>query len=300
MLLYSLSFFWWNVGLSPAAKGAVPKATDEIYGQLVKQIRLLAQRYNFDFLALCEVSEKDITHLETELKLSQYSILDLTYSEGKTRFDICVIYKNTKISVAFQNNIVRKIQNNTIKAGQSLRVTNVDDNSSIIVYVCHWPSRMISENENKRIISAQAISYFACENIANGDDVIIMGDFNDNPFDKSIYDELKAIRCTERVKQFPLELFYNPFWRYLTSDERYSHLTTSGKYNSGTYKYSNIKGNWHLFDQMLISGSLLGSSIWHLNESETRVLNSSEFIDLLDGKDKVMDHLPISCQLVRP
>ncbi len=71
--------------------------------------------------------------------------------------------------------------------------------------------------------------------------VMIMGDMNDDPMDKSMAVELSAKREIKDVKDGDM---FNPWWNILKKQGR------------GTLMY---KGNWNLFDQILLSPSLLNS-----------------------------------------
>ena len=67
-----------------------------------------------------------------------------------------------------------------------------------------------------------------------------MGDFNDEPFNESIYNVLQA---RGRVEDTPADGFFNPFYA-LAKEQKL-----------GTHSY---RGNWHLLDQALLSPDLAG------------------------------------------
>lgn len=69
--------------------------------------------------------------------------------------------------------------------------------------------------------------------------VIVMGDMNDDPMDKSMAEALGAKREIKDVTDGDM---YNPWWNTLAKDGR------------GTLKYD---GKWNLFDQIIVSPSLL-------------------------------------------
>ena len=68
--------------------------------------------------------------------------------------------------------------------------------------------------------------------------VIVMGDLNDDPMDKSCAKILGAQRKPDGVADHG---FYNPWWNILES-------------GIGTLAY---KGSWNLFDQIILSGNLV-------------------------------------------
>ncbi len=110
------------------------------------------------------------------------------------------------------------------------------------VFVNHWPSRRggAEASEPKRIRAAQVLRTIV-DSLFRADynpQIIIMGDFNDDPDNVSILDTLQT--HTEVPVTGPEELF-NPMYRMKKTGE-------------GSLKY---RGTWNLFDQLIISGSLL-------------------------------------------
>lgn len=110
------------------------------------------------------------------------------------------------------------------------------------VYVNHWPSRVEGEEVSapKRAAAAQTLKKVVDSLFAElkNPNIIIMGDFNDTPFDKSIsqilyVQELDADRSFERLVGLAFE---------------------KQKKGEGSYNY---KGNWQALDQIIVSKSLL-------------------------------------------
>jgi len=107
------------------------------------------------------------------------------------------------------------------------------------IFVNHWPSRSEGKeiSEPKRIIAAETLkavtdSLFSRNPLAL---IVIMGDFNDEPSDKSITEGLKAMPPAEKPACKELYNLMDPLYR-------------QGK---GTLYYK----DWDLFDQVIISGS---------------------------------------------
>lgn len=126
------------------------------------------------------------------------------------------------------------------------------------VIVNHWPSRLGGQEQSSPNREAAAR---LCRHIADSlwqvdpeMGVIIMGDLNDDPQDKSCAKVLGAKRDRQDVDAHG---FYNPWWRKL--DE-----------GIGTLAY---KSSWNLFDQIIISGNLANGADnrWHFWRAE--VLN---------------------------
>jgi endonuclease/exonuclease/phosphatase family metal-dependent hydrolase len=71
--------------------------------------------------------------------------------------------------------------------------------------------------------------------------IVIMGDFNDNPEDESLFEVLMAKKVEESIRENQL---YNLFF-------------DRNRVKSGTMKY---QSQWFIFDQIIVSGSLLSAN----------------------------------------
>lgn len=115
-------------------------------------------------------------------------------------------------------------------------------NDTLHIFVNHFPSRLGGEleSEERRMFVASVLrtkvdSLFS---IYQNPNIIIMGDFNDYPTNRSMLETLQA---------YPLPAFPSERELYnLTHD-----LHTKGK---GTHKYA---GEWGMLDQIIVSGSLI-------------------------------------------
>ena len=109
------------------------------------------------------------------------------------------------------------------------------------VFVNHWPSRRggLQKSEPKRLYVAEQL-HKKITQILNSNanaNIIIMGDFNDEPTNKSI----EKILTTQSINGQDYEAnLFNCF----------SELD---KQNQGTYNY---RGNWNMLDQIIVSKNL--------------------------------------------
>ena len=128
----------------------------------------------------------------------------------------------------------------------------------LAVIVNHWPSRLggQEQSEPNRIAAAELSKAIADSlwkvNPEMG--VIIMGDLNDDPMDKSC---AKVLGAKKKAKDIGAHGFFNPWWEKLDK-------------GIGTLAY---KSQWNLFDQIIISGNLVETpeDKWHFFEA--KVLN---------------------------
>lgn len=128
--------------------------------------------------------------------------------------------------------------------------------------------------------------------------LVLLGDFNDEPFDPVMDNALLSSRDRKLVSRTP-HLLYNPFWRHMSC---YEHANEEQQFSDrGTYFHADGQvTQWRTFDQMMFSASLLnGNSGWLLDEHATRVVDVPHLAKLLEKKSSVFDHLPIAGRLLR-
>jgi endonuclease/exonuclease/phosphatase family metal-dependent hydrolase len=117
------------------------------------------------------------------------------------------------------------------------------DGSILHVFVNHWKSRSggLEQTERQRIAAASTLRRSLDQLLASESDVkvIIMGDFNDEPTNRSITDALNA--CNKR-KNFGIGDYYNLFYDLHNIQDR------------GTYNY---RGTWNMLDQIIVSYNLI-------------------------------------------
>ena len=116
---------------------------------------------------------------------------------------------------------------------------------------------------------------------------VLLGDYNDEPFDESLSDLLMATRdfaLASRKKY----LLYNPFWNHLNS-------TPNQDLPSGSYFYkSGALTQWHTFDQIIFSHAFLEAKQWKLINNQEHVINVPSYLDIVKDKKTIFDHLPFS------
>ncbi len=110
--------------------------------------------------------------------------------------------------------------------------------------VAHWPSRSGGQaaSDPKRRAAAKVMRD-AADSIHRANPackVVMMGDFNDDPFDPSIAEVLNAKQKTKELKEGDL---FNPFWSML-------------KAGYGTLAYQDA---WNIFDNIVVSENLVNA-----------------------------------------
>jgi len=197
-------------------------------------------------VGLCEIeSEKglyDLTHY-SGLKNLRYKYLHHESPDARG-IDVALLYQprmfkpihNEAINIIFPHAPASKTRDILFASGV------IPTGDTLHIFVCHFPSRLGGEleSEDRRMYVASVVrlkvdSIFAINQNSN---IIIMGDFNDYPNNKSMAEVLKAEPITDVISTKSL---YNLMYK----------LHASGK---GSNKH---QGEWGALDQMIVSGSLL-------------------------------------------
>ena len=129
----------------------------------------------------------------------------------------------------------------------------------IAVIVNHWPSRLGGEEQSSPNREAAARLCVAISdslwNIDPNIGIIIMGDLNDDPQNKSCREVLGAVKNIKDAKEHG---FYNAFWSLLDK-------------GIGTLAY---KSSWNLFDQIIVSGNLCEAGPYKDDKSKWHFQNA--------------------------
>lgn len=184
----------------------------------------------------------------------------------------------------------------TFKTRDVLLASGTIDGESVHMLVNHWPSRRGDKSTELREFAASIDKHIA-DSIYEADPtakIIIMGDLNDDPINKSCKEILNAKKNQEEVKPGGL---FNTMWKF---------------YDKGIGSLS-YKGQWNLFDQIIISESLLGSDRTTLKYWKSEIFNR-DFLIQKEGKNKgypfrtfsegkfingYSDHFPVLIYLVK-
>jgi len=220
--------------------------------QLASIISLMNEGMGPDLLGVCEVENKAVLEkliAEIDLPDRDYSIV---HSETKDSrgIDVAFIYdsklfkkprkKDVFSHVVLKRNATRDIVQVNFRTKSTFK-------SDLVIIGNHWPSKLGGdlESEPYRIIAAETLSYWI-ERISSKFDqevaIIVMGDFNDEPFNRSIVDYALAQKDSSIVKskRSRKPYLFNLMW-------------SLQKDSSGTHYYD----GWGMLDQILVNRSLL-------------------------------------------
>jgi predicted extracellular nuclease len=227
-------------------------------------------------VGLCEIeSDKclwDLTH-SAGLKNWKYSYLHVESPDARG-VDVALLYQPNQFTPHASKAIsIRFPFRPKSKTRDILHVRGITASQVVLdLFVCHFPSRLGGEleSEEKRLYVASVLrkqtdSIFSLNPRAN---ILIMGDFNDYPTNKSLNVTLGAVDPSEKIEAGKLYNLMMP-------------IHQAGK---GSHKHN---GEWGALDQFIVSGHLL------LNENfscrEARVYDA-DF--LLENDEKYLGKQP--------
>ena len=294
-----ISLAWWNTSLSTSGK---PRATEQEKAFAVQVVRFLTEALGVDCLALGEVTAADLGGLLLGSGLRDYAFHDGTLRFGRLQFDTGLIYRRTKLRVLHSLSIVTKRGNHSLKVANRVDLLAPDSRSPLHLFVSHWPSRLWCEENgaDRHLLGVRLRD--AVEEVSGlyerQPSTILMGDYNDEPFDSSLSGQLLAARDRKLVRKNP-QLLYNPFWRHL--GERDPHIPGEPEKSAcGTYYYrSGLTTRWHTFDQIMFSSAFLGSSEWELDERGTQIVRIPFPNGGVSSSRNIFDHYPVASVIYR-
>lgn len=277
---------WWNVENlfdvenSPTRSDRLKKILkDELEGwnkeildckiaQLSKAISNMNNMNGPDILGVCEVEDGPvINRLVNKIKESTSRNYKVVHEQvdDKRGIEVAFIYDSSKFDIAkdrltgkdlvFSHHVLREeASRNILQVNFNIKTSN----TRIVLIGNHWPSRTIGESQTEpyRIAAADALSYFhkrILEEHGSEIPIIVMGDFNDMPFNKSIMDYAFSTPYKEQVgKSEYIPFFYNLMWPLINQ-------------GFGTYYYGKKEPDFcvdkyttypNMLDQFMISKSI--------------------------------------------
>lgn len=201
-------------------------------------------------VGICEIENRRVLEdliNEPQLKAYNYGIVHYE-SPDRRGIDVALLYR--KDIFRLENSVSHELliynskePDKRVYTRDQLVVSGKIDNEKLHFIVNHWPSRSGGETASSyKREKAAALNKVILDSIFKKEPlakVISMGDFNDDPTNKSFKEILKTKGDPDGLSPHQL---YNPMERMLRK-------------GMGTLAY---RDGWNLFDQILISGALTG------------------------------------------
>ena len=261
--------YWWNLEnlfdiersttrsefLQKTLKSELKGWTRTILNKKLSNLNSIIVQFNNnlgpDILGVCEVESKAVVE---ELADRMSTALNRRYevshadSDDKRGIDTALIYDKdlyTSEDLIFTLRITKR---NSTRDLLQFHLKTQSDNELVII-LNHWPSRSggTFESEPYRIMVAENLAYWVDrihEEMEGKPSIVLMGDFNDNPFDRSLSQYLMGSNNKKGVSYARNYKFYNLMFQFMDKQV-------------GTHVYGS---ELNLLDQFLISKSILSNS----------------------------------------
>lgn len=194
-------------------------------------------------IGLAEVENKQVLKdlCQTgKLRKGDYGIAHFNSSDDRG-IDVALLYRPDRFTLENSRHIPLSMD------GSSRDILYVkgrlDDGMDLHIFVNHWPSRRegVQESEANRIKAAVQLR-MEVDRILNADArarILIMGDLNDEPTNRSVLQMLNASNKRKNAGQRDL---YNLMYDKHNSEDK------------GTISY---RGEWQMFDHLIVSFNLI-------------------------------------------
>lgn len=281
-------------------KWTVQKYQDKL-NKIAKVIYAAGGEFVPDLVGLCEVENPyclDGLTRYSALREAGYRYL-MTDSPDERGIDVALLYQPyTFCPVHTQSLRVPHVEGGKPTRDILHVAGRLVSGDTLDVFVCHFPSRSSGEKQTEpyRMAAAGRVKQAADSvmSVRTSPYLIIMGDFNDYPSNRSLTQVLEAVQPEGTAEPYKL---YN---------------LMDGK-PGGTYKY---RGKWGVLDQLVVSGTLLGEqSSLHTSYDDASIV-SFPFLLETDGRyggdtpfrtytgpvyhGGFSDHLPVLLKIYMP
>lgn len=228
-------------------------------------------------LGVSEIENKSVLDDLVKAPAIKKWMLQVVHHDSPDRrgVDVGLLYNPRFFRVLDVTNHTLVIPSNPrFRTRDQMCVTGLLGGDTVSVIVNHWPSRLGGQEQSSYLReAAAALSKHIADSLWSlrpNQGVIIMGDLNDDPQDISCAKVLGAVKDESKVEPHG---FYNPWWKLLDK-------------GIGTLAY---KGGWNLFDQIIVSGSLLEQNTSGLHYWKCQVNN----FDFLRDKNGTRQGYPL-------
>ncbi len=198
------------------------------------------------FIGLSEIENRAVLEALSESEFLKDGHYQIAHEESPDRrgIDVALMYNPGVFTYldhhAFE---VTKDYDRRFKTRDILYVKGIiGKKDTLHIFINHWPSRSGGQerSEPNRLLAAKVLRGKTDSILKKNPeaDILIAGDFNDEPHNKSIAEILEASNDCSAV----------------SSHELYSLFLNLDKQGAGTYNY---RGEWNMIDNIIVSGGML-------------------------------------------
>jgi predicted extracellular nuclease len=315
---------WWNVenlfdhenaqrplelksALKSELKGWTAAVRNKKIDQLSKIIRLMFDGEGPALLGLCEVeNESVVQQLADAIKISgrNYSVVSHESHDARGIDTSFIIDKNELKTISTDHQVV--IKRTATRDIFWVRLQIKATGAEFVAIANHWPARSAGQytSEPFRILAGETHAYIISRFIdkdKGGEKnlpIISMGDYNDEPFNRSIQEYALGTRDPGRVRYSRSGHMLNLMWPLMQG------------HDPGSYIYGS---EWNMIDQFMVSyGMLRGPSKARVDTQSVHIFKPDIMVassgkprrfsrpSTKKGADKdgYSDHFPITVKLI--
>jgi len=280
------------------------KWTPERYQKKLEDISRVLSSVNQkelpEIIGLCEIENRGVLNdlLKTEpLAGGKYEIAHFESPDFRG-IDVALLYRPAEFKVTWSAPVkVTFVDEPNFTTRDILHVKGETLNrEEFHIFVNHWPSRIggVEQTEPKRIAIARLLKskIDSVQNVNPEANIVVMGDMNDEPSNKSLKEVLSA-KSPETENAALINLMYP------------THEAKQGSYN--------YRGNWNMLDNIIVSAGLLDNKGFQSVDKQGFVFRE-QWMEYQNDKGEispnrtyggpnyyggVSDHFPVFFQLKR-
>lgn len=219
--------------------------------QIAKVIMAAGEWQDLSLIGLCEVeNDSTLDHLcqRTPLRAQDYRYV-ISESDDPRGIRVALLYQRARFALEGQESLRIPFRDRQKRSRPLLHVWGrVVTGDTLDVFVCHFPSRSGGQldSEGYRWDAARYLRR-SCDSlyrVRQRPHLLIMGDFNDTPKDRSLVEGLKALPCPDSMVTMRGDslMLYDLFAKRRVGQPE------------GSHKY---QGSWSQLDHCVVDGSFL-------------------------------------------
>jgi predicted extracellular nuclease len=235
------------------------------YNQKIKKLCKVLSNFDAetcpDVLGVCEIENKSVLFdLASAIKVSTFDIVHFD-SKDERGADVALLFNKHKLKLLESKKFTPVFKQDTSDYTRDVlwvKLLIMKSSDTLQFVVCHFPSRREGQvkSEPKRIEVAKLCKKIISEKCnLETQNLIVMGDFNDEPKDKSLSHFIGAGDVSLQPQAKLVNLMF-PFYQD----------------KIGSYRY---KDNWNILDQFLISSHLMSNNFTHYVPNSVFIKNES-------------------------
>lgn len=218
--------------------------------QLASVIELMFDGTGPDLLGVCEVENDTVLQLlvdQVKLTGRNYQIAHHMSPDARG-IDVSFVFDANVLNVHDMDHqmiLKRRATRDIFWVELEVKATG----AMFIAVGNHWPSRSAGRYESApfRMLAGETLSFtlsklFDAFDVGDEIPVIVMGDFNDGPFDRSMQEYLLGTRDAKRVSRARNPVLLNLMWPLMAEAD------------PGTLRF---KSDWYMLDQFLVNKGML-------------------------------------------